>query len=668
MGEAFQIRSESGLTHIPAQVAASWARAGFPVFPCGPDKRPLTPHGFKDATTDLEAVAAFWQAFPQALVGLPTGAASGLFVVDLDIDKDTGEAVGEASLAALGLSHLIGDVPTVATPSGGRHLYFRDCGLGNTAGKLGRKIDTRGTGGYVIAPGSVLAAGAYVLLNGSVTRETLSPLPEGFLARLRADPPQGQSQPSFMIDTGPRATGWAEAAVQGELGRVMAAREGERNHALNRAAFSLAQIIAGGGLEESPTRARLLSAALAIGLPEAESLATIASGIGAGLATPRTAPERGADNHEVQAHRAEAGAEPPSIAAPLPFFCAADLHGQAVPERQWHVIDFIPARTVTILAGDGGTGKSLAALQLAIATARGTPWLGQETTEGRAVFISAEDERDELHRRLAAVAVAEGFALADLDKLTCLSLAAEDALLSVPEGAGKTMKETPLFRKVEEWLSIHRPAVTVLDTLADLFGGDEINRGQARQFIGQLRGLALKHGTTILLLAHPSLSGMARGDGNSGSTAWNNSVRSRLYMRRTTGEDGAEADPDSRTLEVMKANYGRIGLSLSLRYRDGAFVAVGTAGAPDAKATAAKADRVFSKLLRECHANGRRVNHTGGNSYAPKVFASLPDAEGVTKNAFRRAMETALANKTAKIEAEGPPSRRVSFLVPGDAP
>jgi RecA-family ATPase len=284
------------------------------------------------------------------------------------------------------------------------------------------------------------------------------------------------------------------------------------------------------------------------------------------------------------------------------------------------------------------------------------------------VFISAEDERDELHRRLAAVAVAEGFPLADLDKLTCLSLAAADALMSVPEGAGKTMKETPLFRKIEEWLSIHKPAVTVLDTLADLFGGDEINRGQARQFIGQLRGLALKHGTTIILLAHPSLSGMARGDGNSGSTAWNNSVRSRLYMRRAISEDGAEADPDARTLEVMKANYGRIGLSLSLRYRDGAFAAVGTAGAPDAKATAAKADRVFGKLLRECHANGRRVNHTGGNSYAPKVFASLPDAEGVTKNAFRRAMETALANKTAKIEAEGPPSRRVSFLVPGDAP
>lgn len=361
-------------------------------------------------------------------------------------------------------------------------------------------------------------------------------------------------------------------------------------------------------------------------------------------------------------------AQRPATDGPAPeFFTAATLHGQAVPERLWHVQDLIPAKTVTILTGDGGTGKSLAALQLATATALGRSWLGQATNAGPALFISAEDDRDELHRRVASLAHAESFPLADLDALTLCSLAGDDALLSVPEGAGKTMKETPLFQKVEAWVAEHRPTLTVLDTLADLFGGDEINRGQARQFIGQLRGLALKHETTVLLLAHPSLSGMARGDGNSGSTAWNNSVRSRLYLRRQQAEDGGIADPNARTLEVMKSNYGPIGASLALRYRDGAFFCEGSGTALDVQATTAKADRVFAKLLRECHSNGRRVNHTGGNSYAPKVFATHPDAEGVTQKAFRRAMETALAAGSARIETEGPPSRRVSFLVPGGA-
>lgn len=359
---------------------------------------------------------------------------------------------------------------------------------------------------------------------------------------------------------------------------------------------------------------------------------------------------------------------PSSTEGPAPeFFAAATLDGQAIPERRWHVQDFIPAKNVTILTGDGGTGKSLAALQLATATALGRPWFGQATIAGSGLFISAEDDRDELHRRVAALARAEGFALADLHGLTMCSLAGEDALLSVPEGPGKTMKETALFQRVEAWIAQHRPTLTVLDTLADLFGGDEINRAQARQFIGQLRGLALKYETTILLLAHPSLSGMARGDGNSGSTAWNNSVRSRLYLRRVAAEDSSESEPNARTLEVMKSNYSRIGASLSLRYQNGAFAYEGNGTALDIMAATAKADRVFAKLLRECHANGRRVNHAGGNNFAPRVFAAHPAAEGVTQRALRRAMETALACGSARVATEGPPSRRVSYLVPGGA-
>lgn len=348
------------------------------------------------------------------------------------------------------------------------------------------------------------------------------------------------------------------------------------------------------------------------------------------------------------------------------FFTAADLDEGKVPVRLWHVQDFIPARTVTILTGDGGTGKSLVALQLAVATVLGSAWLGQQTAKGSALFISAEDDRDELHRRVVSLCRANSCAPSSLSGLTLCSLAGEDALLSIPVGAAKTMRKTPLFKIIEARIAEHRPSLVVLDTLADLYGGDEINRGQTRQFIGQLRSLALEYDTTILLLAHPSLSGISRGDGNSGSTAWNNSVRSRLYLRRQTTEGGAEVDPDARILEVMKANYGRIGATLSLRYVDGAFIWLGSNSIRDTNEAIVKADLIFMKLLRECAANGRRVNHTGSSSYAPTVFASMPSAEGVTKAAFRRAMETALAKGTARIETDGPPSRRVSFLVPGD--
>lgn len=352
---------------------------------------------------------------------------------------------------------------------------------------------------------------------------------------------------------------------------------------------------------------------------------------------------------------------------PPPFFCAANLHGEAEPERLWHVADYIPARTVTILNGDGGIGKSLIALQLAIATARGTNWLGQSTRSGRTIFISAEDDHDELHRRLCDIRRAQDFSLAELDNLFLCSLAGEDALLSSPEANRQTLRETELFRRIEAWIAEHRPKLIVLDTLADLFGGDEINRAQARQFIGQLRGLCLSYDTTVLLLAHPSLSGIASGSGSSGSTAWNNSVRSRLYLRRPKGEDRAHADPDAREIEVMKANYGRAGIVLKLRWQNGVFVPEDGSTAFDRQALNAKADRVFAKLLRSFYEDRRRVNSSGGNTYAPTVFAKHPDAEGVTKTGFRFAMERAFADGKARLEVDGPKSRRVHYIVPGDA-
>jgi hypothetical protein len=93
-----------------------------------------------------------------------------------------------------------------------------------------------------------------------------------------------------------------------------------------------------------------------------------------------------------------------------------------------------------------------------------------------------------------------------------------------------------------------------------------------RQFIKvALGGLCQRHGSAILLLAHPSASAIASGDGGGFSTAWNNSVRSRLYLRRPKSDD-TEAIADRRVLEVRKANYGPSGGMVSLLYQKGRFI------------------------------------------------------------------------------------------------
>lgn len=137
---------------------------GLPVFPCLPGgKRPLTAHGYKDATTDLDRIRAWWKASPEANIGIPTGGRFEVFDVD-----------GPEGLIALGDYMDQGAFPIplgiVLTPRG-RHIYVPPTGAGNTTGLL-PKVDVRGVGGYVVAPPSRTPEGTY-FWDTPLTPETL---------------------------------------------------------------------------------------------------------------------------------------------------------------------------------------------------------------------------------------------------------------------------------------------------------------------------------------------------------------------------------------------------------------------------------------------------------------------------------------------------------------
>lgn len=326
------------------------------------------------------------------------------------------------------------------------------------------------------------------------------------------------------------------------------------------------------------------------------------------------------------------------------FSRASGLAGEPIPPREWLVPGLVPGGTVTMLGGDGGTGKSTLALGLAVATVAGVPWVGRSVEDGGpAAFLSAEDDKDELHRRLDAICKAKGVEIEALHDLSYRSLAGEDALLAVLNRATNTLAPTPLYTALDQWMAVERPSLVVLDTLADLTAGEENNRAHARQFIGMLRHLAITHSAAVMLLAHPSLTGISSGSGLSGSTAWNASVRSRLYLERIS-EDGYEPDPDARRLSTKKANYARTGDEILLTWKDGAFVADRPVMGLDRLAAGAQAERVFLKLLGMFEAQGRYVSASPSNTYAPKVFSEHPDAEGTTKRALKTAMESLFSN------------------------
>jgi len=170
-------------------------------------------------------------------------------------------------------------------------------------------------------------------------------------------------------------------------------------------------------------------------------------------------------------------------------FTADELAGNPAPKRPWHVRDLIPGRAVTLLQGDGGTGKSLLALQLAVATATGLPWLGQDVERGKVLYLYAEDDRDVLNRRLVAITLDYGMELDRLTGLKVMDVTGEDPVLAAADRQGR-IGPTERWAEMEAEIRAWEPALVIIDNLADVFAGEENSRPHARQFIGLLQGCA----------------------------------------------------------------------------------------------------------------------------------------------------------------------------------
>lgn len=221
---------------------------------------------------------------------------------------------------------------------------------------------------------------------------------------------------------------------------------------------------------------------------------------------------------------------------PLPY---VDLTAALEP-RPWLIVDRIPRRNVTLLSGEGSIGKSILLMQLLGATVRGELWLGSVPERGPVLYLTAEEEDNEVRHRMQAVAASLGTTREQLvkDGLRVLSFAGKDAVLAEPDRDG-ILRSTPLFACILKDAVALKPKVIALDAAADVFGGNEINRAQARQFITLIRHMAMATDAAAILVAHPSLQGIASDSGLSGSTAWHNSVRARMYLKKAPGEDEA---------------------------------------------------------------------------------------------------------------------------------
>ncbi|MFF8314073.1 bifunctional DNA primase/polymerase [Streptomyces lydicus] len=275
------------MTHEPRpallRAALDAAEHGWAVIPLRTGDKPPALHGEEScpgigdcadghrkwearATTDPDRIRAAWAHTPFN-IGLATGP-SGLVVVDLDMPKNNGNSnadtpSGVTTFKALceRAGHPVPTTRTVRTASGGRHLYFTPppgIRLTNTAGKLGKLIDTRAWGGYVVAPGSTVHGGTYELVDAAPVLQ----LPGWLLNALK--PPQ---KPAKAVNAVPpnRVGRYASAALRNEEENVASAPEGQRNAALVRAARALGRLIASGDLGRGEVEEALSRGAEAAG-------------------------------------------------------------------------------------------------------------------------------------------------------------------------------------------------------------------------------------------------------------------------------------------------------------------------------------------------------------------------------------------------------------------
>jgi hypothetical protein len=338
---------------------------------------------------------------------------------------------------------------------------------------------------------------------------------------------------------------------------------------------------------------------------------------------------------------------------PAPLDWSA-LHSRTPPPRDWAIDHWLGMGHVTLLAGEGGTGKTLLAQTKGSCLALGRDYIDAVPRARRVLMWAAEDDHDELWRRQVAIAAWLRVPLSDFaERLYLHSYDGEQVDLAAQLNTGQLVA-TPMLTELREQIGDYRAEVVMLDNIARLYAGNENDRHQVTSFIAMLTAAARPTNAAVLLLGHP---GKAAGAEYSGSTAWEGSVRSRLYLGRTLPDiepdaDGAPSDDTIRYLARRKANYSARDWR-KLVYADGVLVPEHVEPAAT-RSNPARARTVVGAALRKLAAMNEHGNtSTRSDHYLPRLAAQYRLLDGVPAKEFAAAMRDMQTDGTLVIAEVG---------------
>ena len=490
-------------------------------------KHPIEMGWQKHPITTEVMLRAFLARYPRMGLGLVTGRVSRVLVIDVD------GAEGEVTLAELERRYgPLPKGPEVRTARG-RHLYFEvpeNVLIKGTVGEkgrgLGRGLDVRCEGNYVVLPPSVHVTGhVYGWTEGTHPGMLTMPgAPEWLVTWLTLGPPRRESTPpppppSLSTLRAARSGGsesrgerWSQGALEAECELVRSAPEGTRNATLNRAAFKLATIER---LDLGEAGRALLEAARVAGLSEFEARKTIRSGFEGARANgharsgpEQDAPTNGAGPHAYAGHAegpaTGGGALPPEDDEGRPELPRAPSRIEVVgpqvifaplPPMNWALkgLSLGQGRPM-LVAGYGASAKTLAMQSMAVAIAAGRPVWGHFACEPLKVlhFDFEMGDRDTFHR-YQRIARGMGIAPAELEGRLFVNSAPMRQLYTTSDGA--EAEYTRLIREGDFHL-------VIIDSLRASAPGVDENASSVREFVDMWTRISLSTGAAIVIIHH----------------------------------------------------------------------------------------------------------------------------------------------------------------------
>ncbi len=461
--------------------AIAFATAGIPVFPCRAGaKEPVTKNGFKDATTNLEQINKWWgENHEYNLAMCPADA--GLFVIDIDPGAD--------------LSQLekLPDTYTVRTPRGGQHLYYEGSGV-STVGKLAPHIDTRGVGGYVLVPPSVVDGKAYTLERDIDYRS----VPDWIIAPL--------------APTAPVKAATSDKDLPGNIKR---AEKLLKSYVEN-------QDVAVEGRGGDDRTYRLCCELLDLGLSQ-HTAKDLIEEIWNPHCSPSWSPEElemklgnaaSFMQNDVGAYAIEAPEKifggivkklsPPAKLSRFHFKDEGELDDE--PDPTWLVKDLISERSTVMMYGASGSYKSFLALDICLAIATGKPTFGSETKAGL-VFYGALEGKAHLKKARRAWRVLHGIE-GKIDNF----FVGRAPMIGV-EGEIEEFGD-----EINKRCKGKKPTLIIIDTLSKSMAGmNENDAADAGRFIQFCDSLVEAFGCTVIAIHH---NGKEENRGARGSSAF----------------------------------------------------------------------------------------------------------------------------------------------------